>query len=46
MVVSLIEQGVLELSATARSVLRKDLPLIDDRVAVGQLLAHRSGVTR
>ena len=29
-VVSLIEQGVLDLSSTARSVLRDDLPLIDD----------------
>jgi CubicO group peptidase (beta-lactamase class C family) len=43
-VVSLIEQGVLELSRTARSVLRDDLPLIDDRVTVEQLLAHRSGI--
>ena len=43
-VVSLIEQGVLELSTTARSVLRDDLPLIDDRVTVEQLLAHRSGI--
>jgi CubicO group peptidase (beta-lactamase class C family) len=36
-VVSLIEQGVLDLSSTARSVLRDDLPLIDDRVTVEQL---------
>jgi CubicO group peptidase (beta-lactamase class C family) len=43
-VVSLIEQGVLELSSTARSVLGDDLPLIDDRVTVEQLLAHRSGI--
>jgi CubicO group peptidase (beta-lactamase class C family) len=43
-VVSLIEEGVLELSSTARSVLRDDLPLIDDRVTVEQLLAHRSGI--
>ena len=43
-VVSLIEQGVLELSSTARSILRDDLPLIDDRVTVEQLLAHRSGI--
>jgi CubicO group peptidase (beta-lactamase class C family) len=43
-VVSLIEQGVLALSTTARSVLRDDLPLIDDRVTVEQLLAHRSGI--
>lgn len=43
-VVSLVEQGVLDLSTTARSVLRDDLPLIDDRVTVEQLLAHRSGI--
>jgi CubicO group peptidase (beta-lactamase class C family) len=43
-VVSLIEQGVLDLSTTARSLLRDDLPLIDDRVTVEQLLAHRSGI--
>jgi CubicO group peptidase (beta-lactamase class C family) len=43
-VVSLIEQGALDLSSTARSVLRDDLPLIDDRVTVEQLLAHRSGI--
>ncbi len=43
-VVSLVEQGVLDLSATARSVLRDDLPLIDDRVTVEQLLAHESGI--
>jgi CubicO group peptidase (beta-lactamase class C family) len=43
-VVSLIEQGLLDLSSTARSLLRDDLPLIDDRVTVEQLLAHRSGI--
>ncbi|MEV4583110.1 serine hydrolase domain-containing protein [Nonomuraea jabiensis] len=43
-VVSLIEQGVLELSTTARSVLGEDLPLIDDGVTVEHLLAHRSGI--
>ena len=43
-VVSLVEEGVLELSTTARSVLRDDLPLIDERVTVEQLLAHRSGI--
>jgi CubicO group peptidase (beta-lactamase class C family) len=42
--VSLIEQGVLDLSTTARSLLGDDLPLIDDRVTVEQLLAHRSGI--
>jgi CubicO group peptidase (beta-lactamase class C family) len=43
-VVSLIEEGGLELSTTARSVLGRDLPLIDDGVTVEQLLAHRSGI--
>jgi len=43
-VVSLIEAGGLELSTTARSVLGRDLPLIDDGVTVEQLLAHRSGI--
>jgi CubicO group peptidase (beta-lactamase class C family) len=43
-VVSLIEEDVLQLSTTARSVLGTDLPLIDDGVTVEQLLAHRSGI--
>jgi CubicO group peptidase (beta-lactamase class C family) len=43
-VVSLIEDGTLELSTTARSVLGEDLPLIGDDVTVEQLLAHRSGI--
>jgi CubicO group peptidase (beta-lactamase class C family) len=43
-VVSLVEEGVLELSTTARSVLGADLPLIDDRVTVEHLLAHLSGI--
>lgn len=43
-VVSLIEQGVLSMDTTAREVLGEDLPLIDDGVTVGHLLAHRSGI--
>lgn len=43
-VVSLIEDGVLSLDTTARSILRSDLPLIDDRVTVEHLLGHRSGI--
>jgi CubicO group peptidase (beta-lactamase class C family) len=43
-VVSLIEEGRLEPVTTARSILGGDLPLIDDRVTVEQLLAHRSGI--
>jgi CubicO group peptidase (beta-lactamase class C family) len=43
-VVSLIEDGALDLSTTARSVLGGDLPLIGDDVTVEHLLAHRSGI--
>jgi CubicO group peptidase (beta-lactamase class C family) len=43
-VMSLVEDGALELTTTARSVLGEDLPLIDDAVTVEQLLAHRSGI--
>jgi len=43
-VVSLIADGRLDLTTTARSVLGADLPLIDDHVTVEHLLAHRSGI--
>jgi CubicO group peptidase (beta-lactamase class C family) len=43
-VVSLIEEGSLELSTTARSVLDQDLPLIGDDVTIEHLLSHRSGI--
>ena len=43
-VVSLIEEGRLQLETTARSVLQEDLPLIDGGVTVEHLLAHRSGI--
>jgi CubicO group peptidase (beta-lactamase class C family) len=43
-VMSLVERGELGLDTTARSVLGGDLPLIDDRVTVEQLLSHRSGI--
>lgn len=43
-VVSLIEEGRLQLTTTARSLLELDLPLIGDDVTVEQLLAHRSGI--
>ncbi len=43
-IVSLIEDGSLELTTTARSVLGADLPLIGDGVTVEHLLAHRSGI--
>jgi CubicO group peptidase (beta-lactamase class C family) len=43
-VASLIEEGSLAMSTTARSLLRDDLPLIEDDVTVELLLAHRSGI--
>lgn len=43
-VVSLIEDGALALSTTARSVLGPDLPLVVDEVTVEHLLSHRSGI--
>ena len=43
-VVSLIEDGLLELSTPARSVLGRDLPLVGDDVTVEHLLSHRSGI--
>jgi CubicO group peptidase (beta-lactamase class C family) len=43
-VMSLVEEGRLTLTTTARSVLGDDLPLIDDAVTVEHLLAHRSGI--
>jgi CubicO group peptidase (beta-lactamase class C family) len=41
---SLVEEGRLSLSTTARSLLGDDLPLIADDVTVEHLLAHRSGI--
>lgn len=43
-VVSLIEDGSLDPTTTARSVLGEDLPLIDDDVTIEHLLSHRSGI--
>ena len=43
-VVSLIEDGLLGLETTARSVLGADLPLIGADVTVEHLLSHRSGI--
>ena len=43
-VMSLVEQGRLDLATRARSVLGEDLPLVDDDVTVEHLLAHRSGI--
>ena len=43
-VMALVERRLLDLTTTARSVLGRDLPLIDDDVTVEHLLAHRSGI--
>ncbi|MBI4934060.1 MAG: beta-lactamase family protein [Actinobacteria bacterium] len=43
-VLRLVDEGVLALHTTARSLLREDLPLIDDAVTVEHLLSHRSGI--
>lgn len=43
-VLSLVADGALDLGTTARSVLGRDLPLVDDAVTVEHLLGHRSGI--
>jgi CubicO group peptidase (beta-lactamase class C family) len=43
-VMSLVEDGMLALSTTARSALSGDLPLIGDDVTIEHLLGHRSGI--
>lgn len=43
-VLCLVEDGRLELSTTARSILGDDLPLVGDDVTVEHLLSHRSGI--
>ncbi|HEY8060904.1 MAG TPA: serine hydrolase domain-containing protein, partial [Acidimicrobiales bacterium] len=43
-IVALIEDGSLDLTTSARSVLGPDLPLISDDVTIEHLLAHRSGI--
>ncbi len=43
-VVSLIEEGALDMGTTARSVLGEDLPLISPAVTVEHLLTHTSGI--
>jgi len=43
-VLSLVEDGVLSLSTTARSLLGDDLPLVAADVTVEHLLSHRSGI--
>lgn len=41
---ALLDDGVFELDSPVRPLLGADLPLIDDAVTVGQLLAHTSGI--
>ncbi|CAN5682103.1 serine hydrolase domain-containing protein [soil metagenome] len=41
---AVIEAGDLDLDTTARSLLGRDLPLVDDAVTIEHLLAHRSGI--
>ena len=43
-IVSLIEDGRLDLTTAARTVLGPDLPLIGDDVTIEHLLSHRSGI--
>jgi CubicO group peptidase (beta-lactamase class C family) len=43
-IATLAEEGLLDLSTTARSVLGPDLPLIGDDVTIEHLLSHRSGI--
>ncbi len=43
-VMGLVESGELQLSTPARTLLGDDLALIDDRVTIEHLLAHRSGI--
>lgn len=43
-VMSLIEEGVLTLDTRVRTLLSDDLRSIDDRVTIGQLLGHTSGI--
>lgn len=43
-VMALVERGAIDLTTRSRELLGDDLPLIDDRVTVEQLLSHRSGI--
>lgn len=43
-VLRLVEDGVLGLATSARSLLGEDLPLVEPEVTVEHLLAHRSGI--
>lgn len=43
-IVSLLSEGALSLTSTARPLLGEDLPLVGDDVTVEHLLAHTSGI--
>ena len=43
-VMGLVADGALSLDSRVRDVLGTDLPSVDDRVTVGHLLSHRSGI--
>lgn len=43
-VLSLVEEAVLTLDTPVRSILRSDLPLVDDAVTIEHLLTHHSGI--
>jgi len=43
-IMSLVNDGILSLNTTARSLLGKDLPLLDDEVTIEHLLTHTSGI--
>ena len=43
-VLSLVEDGVLQLDTPVRGILNDDLPLIDDSVTIEHLLGHTSGI--
>jgi CubicO group peptidase (beta-lactamase class C family) len=43
-ILSIVADGGLHLSTPVRSVLGRDLPLVDDEVTIEHLLSHRSGI--
>jgi len=43
-ILSIVADGALELTTSARSVLGSLLPLVDDTVTIEHLLSHRSGI--
>jgi CubicO group peptidase (beta-lactamase class C family) len=43
-VMSLVDDGTLQLDTAVRGILNGDLPLIDDGVTIDQLLGHTSGI--